>query len=124
VRRSRDISGVIQAFHQAHEGIYGFREADHAVEAVTQRLSIIGEVPKAKHAVLPVQNVAPATHGTRKVFHRGAWVDATLYRREDLGGGASLVGPAVVEQDDTTTWIPPGWRLTTHEQGPLMINRI
>ncbi len=124
VRRARDVSGVIQAFHRAHENIYGFREADHAVEAVTQRLSIIGEVPKAKHPLLPAQNAEPANRGKRKVFHRGEWVEAIIYRRDDLGAGASLVGPAVVEQDDTTTWIPPGWRLTTNEQGPLMVNRI
>ena len=47
VRAACDLNGVMRAFHQAHQAIYGFREPDHAIEAITQRLSIIGEVPKA-----------------------------------------------------------------------------
>ena len=46
VRDAQAIEGVLEAFHRAHELIYGFREQDTTVEAVTQRLSIIGHVPK------------------------------------------------------------------------------
>ena len=35
---------------------------------------------------------------------------ATIYERDRLDIGATLAGPAVVEQFDATTVIPPGWR--------------
>jgi N-methylhydantoinase A len=123
VRDAKDIQGVIDAFHRAHEGIYGFREADHAVEAVTQRLSIIGEVPKVDLPELAEGTAAPAARSHRKAFHAGAWIDIAVHDRSDLGAGSTLAGPAVVEQDDTTLWLPPGWRLRADRFGLLNIDR-
>jgi N-methylhydantoinase A len=37
-------------------------------------------------------------------------VEATLYERDRLDVGAAVAGPAVIEQFDATTVIPPGWR--------------
>ena len=36
-------------------------------------------------------------------------IDATLYERDRLDIGATIAGPAIVEQFDATTVIPPGW---------------
>ncbi len=123
IRAARDLGGVIQAFHAAHEAIYGFQEPDDAVEAVTQRLSIVGEVPKPESPTLSAGDEAPAPRRRRPVFHEGDWVDAAVYRREDLGAGSALHGPAIVEQDDTTLWVPPSWHLTTETHGTLVVER-
>jgi N-methylhydantoinase A len=123
VRAACDLNGVMRAFHQAHEAIYGFREPDHAIEAITQRLSIIGEVPKADLPDLAPGAIAPRSRGVRPVFHAGAWIDAHIYRREDLGAGAAIAGPAVIEQDDTTVWMPQGWSLTADRLGLLVLTR-
>jgi N-methylhydantoinase A len=48
------------------------------------------------------------------LFHRAVWFDGhgmaetPVYRRDDLPAGAGLEGPAIVEQLDSTTVIPPG----------------
>ena len=34
--------------------------------------------------------------------------ETPVYRRDDLPAGAALEGPAIVEQLDSTTVIPPG----------------
>jgi N-methylhydantoinase A len=122
-RAARDVSAVAQAFHQAHEAIYGFREDDAAIEIVAQRLSIIGRVPSFE---LPRTVAAPRAGGhlrTREVFHGGAWVEARVVRREELGSGTWLDGPLIVEQSDTTTWVLPGWHLAADEVGVLNIER-
>jgi N-methylhydantoinase A/oxoprolinase/acetone carboxylase beta subunit len=36
-------------------------------------------------------------------------VEGTLYERDRLDIGATIAGPAIVEQFDATTVIPPGW---------------
>jgi N-methylhydantoinase A len=46
-----------------------------------------------------------------------------VYRREALGAGQVLDGPAIVEQLDTTTLVPPGARAIVHESGALIIDR-
>jgi N-methylhydantoinase A len=46
--------------------------------------------------------------------HRTVWFDGhgaaetPVYHRDDLPAGAALEGPAIVEQLDSTTVIPPG----------------
>jgi N-methylhydantoinase A len=124
VREAADLDGLLAAFHEAHQAIYGFREGDQAVEAVTQRLSLIGEMPKAEQPALPAGPARPAARGERAVFHAGAWRQAAIFRREDFLAGSGAEGPAVIEQDDTTLWLPPGWRLAADASGLLRVERI
>jgi N-methylhydantoinase A len=49
------------------------------------------------------------------------WVDTPIYRREALAPGATLTGPAIVEQLDTTTVIEPGDRGRVDALGNLEI---
>jgi N-methylhydantoinase A len=123
-RAARDIASLAEAFHCAHEAIYGFREEDHGVEVVTQRLSVIGEVPKRGLPDLAPGVPQPKPKSHRRVFHRGDWIEAAIYRREQFGAGSQAWGPAVVEQDDTCTWIPPGWAVTANRYGVLMVTKV
>ena len=47
---------------------------------------------------------------TTPIYWRGEWVQASIYARERLQPGHELPGPAVVEQEDSTTLIHPGFR--------------
>jgi N-methylhydantoinase A len=49
------------------------------------------------------------------------WHDTPIYRREHLPPGASLTGPAIVEQLDATTVIEPGDRALVDPWGNLEI---
>jgi N-methylhydantoinase A len=44
------------------------------------------------------------------VFFDGAWHETPVLLREQLAPGMHGVGPAIVEQPDTTTVVPPGFR--------------
>jgi N-methylhydantoinase A len=59
--------------------------------------------------------------GRRRAWFDGAWRDTPVYRREHLGIGAELVGPAIVEQLDSTTVIEPGDRVRVDADGNLEI---
>ena len=48
---------------------------------------------------------APATSGTPETRR---FTETTLYARDRLSPGMRFEGPAVVEQMDTTTLVPPG----------------
>jgi len=60
---------------------------------------------------------------TRRVWDNGAFVDAVVYDREKLAAGATFAGPAIVEQYDTTTWIPAGWGARLDTGGNLVLER-
>jgi N-methylhydantoinase A len=50
--------------------------------------------------------------------------EATLYERDRLEVGATIEGPAIVEQFDATTLIPPGWRGRVDGFRNLMLTRM
>lgn len=121
-----DTSGakaIAEAFHREHERIYGFRDSSAPVEIGTIRLAVIGAgKPLAPSRATGAEGAASQT-STRALFYRGAWHEAAIYDRAALGEGGRLIGPAVVEQPETTTVILPGWQGTVDAQGNLVIER-
>jgi len=116
-----DAAAYAEAFHREHERIYGFRDEAAPVEIGTIRLAMIG----AGQPLAPSRATGEGApvRARRPLFHKGAWQEAAVYDRHALGQGASLPGPAVVEQAETTTVILPGWTATVDAQGNLIIER-
>ncbi|HET7882873.1 MAG TPA: hydantoinase/oxoprolinase family protein [Acetobacteraceae bacterium] len=50
-------------------------------------------------------------------------VQAAIYHRAAMRAGMAFAGPAIVEQDDTTTLIEPGWAGTVLDNGNLRLTR-
>jgi N-methylhydantoinase A len=74
-------------------------------------------------AAQPRATLAEAQRGRRPVwFEQGGWLDTPLYVREHLPQGASLDGPAIVEQLDCTSVIEPGNRVEMDAIGNLIVN--
>ena len=48
--------------------------------------------------------------------------ETPILRRESLGPGSTLAGPAIIEQLDTTTVLPPGFRAAVDAAGNLIID--
>ena len=66
-------------------------------------------------------DIAAARTGARPVFAGGRWADCPIYDRDALPLGATLTGPAILEQADATTFIEPGARLRVDEIGNLRV---
>ena len=66
-------------------------------------------------------DVAP--DGTATVTHRSGEIAAGLYQRRKLQPGSRFAGPAVVIQDDTTTWVPPGFTGAVDGYGNLILSK-
>ena len=83
------------------------------MEIVSYRLRLRVAVPKFEPREEPSssrRSAAQARKGERAVCFDGARpTPSTLYERDRLDPGAVLAGPAIVEQFDATTAIPPGW---------------
>jgi N-methylhydantoinase A/oxoprolinase/acetone carboxylase beta subunit len=60
---------------------------------------------------------------TRAAYFDGALRDTPVVRRERLPVGAEREGPLLVEEDASTTVVPPGWRLTVQPGGHLDLGR-
>ena len=118
-----DLGPLVRRFHQRHQETYGYHDLEAATEVVNLRLAAIGRLAPATLGRLPGRqpDPAPALEGTRKIYVDGRFSDANVYRRDGLGWGSVVRGPAIVEQLDSTTLILPGQRAETDEFGNLMI---
>jgi N-methylhydantoinase A len=124
---------ALARFHEGYERVYGLRIPDMAVEVVTWRVTAYVPAPELAVAA-PAgagagggggAGAAPVPHGTRAVrFRRGAEaVDVPVHRRGDLAVGATITGPALVEERETTAVVRPGWRATVQDDGSLLAVR-
>ncbi len=110
------IMALAEGFAAAHKRLYGFVAEGEAVQVVTYRVEAVGLVPKA--AFRPEPDAGPdASHavvGSREVWfpEAGGFVACPIYDRDKLKSGNHFIGPAIVEQMDSTTVLLPGMTAT------------
>ena len=122
------IAAARARFDVRHAQIHGHAAKERPVEVVSYRLRVRLPVPKyvPKSGTAPARPrpVAEAAKGKRRVhFDARTALDATVYERDRLDIGVSVAGPAIVEQFDATTIIPPGWRGRVDTFGNLILER-
>jgi N-methylhydantoinase A len=118
-----DVEAISEAFHAEHERLYGFRDQNAPIELGTARLGVVAPVAELPPAAAPRGTGAPSPAGRRRVLLAGAWHDAGVHHRASLGVGDAFGGPAIVEQDDTTVVVPPGWSGDVDGAGNLHLRR-
>ena len=95
-------------------GLFGLVQppaAGLAVRIVSLRVAAIGRRPGFDFSVFAPDAAASldeARAGSRKVWFDGGWRDTTVWSRLALPAGATIEGPAILEQPDATTVIEPG----------------
>ncbi len=119
----RDAASIAEAFHLEHERIYGFRDTDTDVELGTVRLAVVGVTENISQPEIAAGSGTPACKGERPIFRSGKWVSAGVYDRRAVGAGDQIAGPAIIEQDDTTTVLLPGWSARADALGNLHLER-
>jgi N-methylhydantoinase A len=104
------MADLIETFHRQHEREYNFRRDDSPVSVFRLNLKAVGTVPKADLTVHQPTGVTPAPSSRRPVWFdaSAAAIDTPVYERGDLPAGLRFAGPAIVEQVDSTTVVPPG----------------
>lgn len=123
-RECLDRDGIAVAFETAYRDAFGRALDGIPVRIMNLRYARIGVRPKFDLAVLaPQANAMPEPLGSQRVYHAGQWWDAVRYARLDLPVDASVAGPAILEQSDTTIWLEPGFSGRVDALGNLLITR-
>jgi N-methylhydantoinase A len=115
---------IVAAFHAVHERVYGYARAQQPVEFVNFRAVHTFPLPRpaVSPAAPPTGTLDEARVAERPAYF-GRFVPTAIYERSRLPLGARLVGPAIVEQADTTTVIPPGVTALVDAAGNLRVRR-
>ncbi|HRO12523.1 MAG TPA: hydantoinase/oxoprolinase family protein [Amaricoccus sp.] len=112
-------------FEQAYRARFHVELPEIRPALVNLATSVTGHRPPLDLRLLldPTQRrptLAQAQTTTRPAWF-GAWHDTPVYRRDHLPPDATLTGPAILEQMDSTTLLPPGDRLAQDADGNLLI---
>ena len=117
-----DFKRIRAAFHAAHRATYGHANETSEVWLKELRAHITGATPKPR--IIPLRReAAPSAAKTRTVRLFGREFSAGVHERAAIGIDQRIAGPAIVNQMDTTTWIPEGWTAQVVPSGALVLER-
>jgi N-methylhydantoinase A len=115
---------LVKAFHSHHEQQYGFSAPKAPVTIVNLRVIAFSQMPPLKPAdIIPQEESPPAPRMTRHVYFEEVEgvLDTPIFERTSLGQGAVIVGPAIIEQLDSTTVVHPESRAVVSTGGNLVL---
>lgn len=114
------------AFHTAHDTAYGFASPGEPIEFVSLRATTTGKLSKPPIAACAEGAPAPPQGLRNALFaSSGSSTDThpcPVYRREQLTHSQQILGPAIVEQLDTTVVIHPGDSAMVDRWGNLALS--
>jgi N-methylhydantoinase A len=119
LRRRPDAAAISELFHQAHEKVYSFRDPNSSVEITAERLRVVGTIPPIELPAI-VAGAQSASTEVRRIYLESGWRIASVQQRDQLAEGATILGPAIIEQEDTTTLIRPDWNATVDRIGNII----
>ena len=118
------VPDIVTAFHAVHERVYGYARVQQPVEFVNFRAVHTFPLPRPVVAAAARSggSLDAARLGSRPAYF-GEFVPTAVYERARLPLGVRVPGPAIVEQTDTTTVIPPGVVAIVDDAGNLRLRR-
>jgi len=112
---------LLARFHELHEVRNGFARAGDPVEVVTVRAESVGR-PILTWSDLPEVRPGGAVDlPPRRVLTDAGEVEARVVSRSGLGAGDEIIGPAVIEEREATTYLGSGERAVVTATGALEV---
>ena len=117
---------LVATFHAEHRRLYSYDLPKAPVELVNLRVTAVGALPHRERRPpdAAAGRLADALTGYRPVYFRGAgFVSTPCYARRALAPGMAWEGPTIIEQDDATPLIAPGFRARVDAAHNILLER-
>lgn len=112
-----DMACMIEHFHAEHNRAYGYFNKKMRIQMVNYRVAAVGAIMKPSFSASAIDRATPLPEAIdyRKVLFDGLDDErrTPVYLRDDIKPGCSIDGPAIIEQMDSTSVIPPAWTAYT-----------
>lgn len=120
--KTHNIDHLRARFEECYEALYGLRIKDMDVEVVSWRVAAEGG-DTGREAAVDLADAPGEPKSARTVYFEGGEIEVSVFDRGALAAGQRISGPVIVEERETTAFIPPGWELAVHESGCLVATR-
>ncbi|CPR13986.1 hydantoinase/oxoprolinase family protein [Brenneria goodwinii] len=120
------LPALCDAFHKMHKRIYSISSPDEVVEFTAWKIRAIGKRAKQdvwKEYVLPDQS-GPVVEKKRRAMYlheAKTTVPVPVYNSAELGFGARVTGPCLIETATFTAWLKARHTCTPDRQGNLIV---
>ena len=114
---------VIAGFEAAHRRRYGFVVPDKSLTVEAVAVELVGRMERPDSPPVPVHAGAPLPCSTGTLYCDGRHWEAPIHRREDLGEGFAIEGPALIIEPIGTIVVEPGWTARLEKTGHLVLTR-
>ena len=120
----QSILNCVEAFHELHNRRFSFELHDREVEVHGINVTGVGITNKYRPQHSQTNLTSEPKKTSRSVFWKelGEEADTPIWNRETIATGFTTVGPAIVEQMDSTTLVPPGVSLEVDGYGNLLLD--
>ncbi|MBT53365.1 MAG: methylhydantoinase [Mameliella sp.] len=105
------LNAIRKAFTAAYQARYASVRPGERMEAISFRVLCSGPTPEISLAGASEGADTPVLKGHRKAWFDDGEVELAVYDRYALADGMVIDGPAVIEERESTTLVPPGDRV-------------
>ena len=120
-----DTAKLKAAFEDSYHRLFGQLIEGLGIEVTNWSITVASRLPAVPGVTRITAGEALPSNGARAFFDaaRRETVQAAEVRRSELGPGATVEGPAVVVEDETTTIVTSGYVVTGQDDGSLLLQR-
>lgn len=117
-----DAAALKAAFERRYREIYRRTVPGAEIEVLTWAVLVSTLAAETASFLKEADQYIPHHREIREVFDTGGFknLDYRIYWRPELKPGARIVGPAIVEEDETSTVIPEGMAATILQSGAIL----
>lgn len=113
------IQEIERRFLAAYEERYGYAESGRPLDLVSISSHVVGVTEKPHEAPSPVPT-SRYSRSERSIYIDGSWRQVPVFDRAEIEVGPRFAGPLVVDQLDTTVYVPSGFELYADAAGNLI----
>jgi N-methylhydantoinase A len=112
----QDMADLVKRFHEAHQRRYGHMAQAEAVEIVNFQVTAVALIAKPAWKTFERTDAPAKPHEARQAyFSAGDAREVPVFRRSTLHPAMRIEGPAILEEQTSTTVLYPGQRAKVDE---------
>ncbi len=122
---SADLAGLRQKFEADYSAMFERPIPGAAIEVLSWSVLATTDAHNPSVVAAVARKPAGKASGSRKFFdgRAGEVIEIPLYRREDMAPGATIAGPAVIAEDETSTFVSNSFDAHIDGAGSIVMER-